>query len=54
MEKAGRAVAVLSPGKNVTPTGLPGKKQTLVGAIAPAMGGAYLSADEIANYAARR
>jgi hypothetical protein len=51
LEQAGRSVAVLSPGKNVAP--LPaGRKQSVVGASA--MGGAYLSAEEIANYAARR
>lgn len=52
MQKAGRAVQVLSPGKNTR--GIPGAKQTMLGYIAPAMGGSYLTPDDIANYATRR
>lgn len=50
-EKAGRVVAVISPGKNASR--LPGK-QAVVGAIAPAQAGPYLSAEELARYANRR
>lgn len=42
-KKAGRTVAVL-----------PGGKSTVLGYISPAVAGAYLSADEIAHFAARR
>lgn len=49
--KAGRMVQVVSPGKNVRPMG---PKTTALGYIAPAMGGAALDADAIANFAARR
>jgi hypothetical protein len=48
---AGRAVQVVSPGKNVRQMG---PKSTMLGYIAPAMGGAALDADAIANFAARR
>ena len=48
---AGRAVQVISTGKNVRAMG---PKSTMLGYIAPAMGGAALDADAIANYAARR
>lgn len=51
--KAGRVVQVLNPGKNASGK-LPGAKQTMLGYIAPAMGGAYLTADQIANFAAKR
>ena len=49
--KAGRMVQVVSPGKNVRAMG---PKTTALGYIAPAMGGAALDADAIANFAARR
>ena len=51
MKKAGRAVAGLTPGKNAK--GLPGK-QSVVGEIPAAVGGAYLTADEIARFSQRR
>lgn len=50
-QSAGRLVQVVSPGKNVRAMG---PKTTALGYIAPAMGGAALDADAIANYAARR
>lgn len=50
-QKAGRLVQVVSPGKNVRAMG---PRTTALGYIAPAMGGAALDADAIANYAARR
>ena len=53
MKKAGRSVYVLdgtAPG--ALPAGM--KKVDMLGAIPAAMGGAYLSADEIAKYADRR
>ena len=53
MERAGRAVHVLAPGKNAAAPGLP-KKSTVLGYIPQAMGGSYLTADEIARYASRR
>lgn len=46
--KAGRSVLVMNQGQQ-----LPGKK-SILGMIPPAMGGAYLSADEIARFASRR
>lgn len=49
MGKAGRSVAITSPGKNAK---LPGRQ--VVGGIAPAAPGAYLSANDIANFAQRR
>jgi hypothetical protein len=52
MNKAGRSVAVLAPGKNAK--GLPAGKQAVVGEIPAAVGGAYLTADEIARFAQRR
>lgn len=51
-QKAGRVVQVLSPGKNAR--GVAGAKQTMLGYIAPAMGGAYLTPDDIARYANSR
>ena len=51
--KAGRVVQVLSPGKNAG-MGLPGAKKSILGHIAPAMGGSYLSPDDIARYAESR
>lgn len=49
--KAGRLVQVVTPGKNVRAMG---PKTTALGYIAPAMGGAALDADALANFAARR
>lgn len=51
MGKAGRSVAVLNAGKNTK--SLPGK-QSVVGEIPAAAKGAYLTADQIANFASRR
>lgn len=51
LDKAGRSVHVLTPGKNASAGG---PKKTIVGHIPPAVAGNYLSADQIANYAASR
>lgn len=53
LSKAGRTVAVLTPGKNVRP-GTRAMGGYAIGAIGPAPSGPFLSAEEIANYAARR
>lgn len=47
--KAGRVVQVVTPGKNVRRM-----QGHVLGAIGPAPAGPFLSAEEIANYAARR
>ncbi len=49
MEKAGRSVAVVSPGKGKTVS-----HGDVLGAIPAAMGGAFLSADDIAQFANRK
>jgi hypothetical protein len=52
--KSGRQVMVLDQGAGARAQ-IPGKvKQSVVGDIPPAMGGAYLTPDQIANFAARR
>jgi hypothetical protein len=50
MDQAGRSVHVSTPGKNA----LSAAKSTVLGHIPQAMGGAYLSPDEIQRFAARR
>lgn len=55
MNRSGRTVAVLTPGKNGK--GLPGKAAVagdVLGAIPPAVAGAMLTADDIARFANRR
>ncbi len=54
MQKAGRSVALLSPGKNVRTAVGPGARQSVVGYIPQAMGGAYLTQDEISRFASAR
>lgn len=51
-KKSGRQVAVISPGQNALPASR--VSGDVVGAIPPAVGGAYLSADDIARFASRR
>lgn len=53
LSKAGRSVAVLSPGKNAgAGAGLPGKR-AVVGAIPPAARGPYLSREDMLNFSRR-
>lgn len=49
LDKAGRSVHVSSPGKNALP-----KSSTVLGHLPQAMGGAFLTQDEIQRFAAKR
>lgn len=49
LDKAGRSVHVSSPGKNALP-----KASTVLGHLPQAMGGAFLTQDEINRFAAKR
>ncbi len=51
-QSAGRSVMVLDSGKTPGKTAIKG--HSIVGEIPPAMGGAYLTADELNHFSARR